>query len=271
MLKLIDLNSEILDLEKFKNSEISFNLIPYLIKVKDTYPEIRCYSDKEDVIVLNTDINHPVIIWTSDDFNKYEELYLFIHNTFFQHNPLYIMTNASCYLFFKDKGLVENDVNTKNLGVYKLDKLNSVPKSGYIDCAKKEDVEMIANMLKQFNQEALPDEQHPFSYYLEEANKFITCTDRYKVWKDQSGEITTIGRINIADTTGRIGCIYTNPHKRGHSYAKMLVQELAEIILKNNLLPVLYTNFKYNPSNRCYQAVGFKLLDVIYTYSIKNK
>ena len=48
------------------------------------------------------------------------------------------------------------------------------------------------------------------------------------------------------------------------------VAELAEITLKNNLMPVLYTNFQYEPSNKCYQAVGFELLNTIYTYSVKK-
>ena len=50
----------------------------------------------------------------------------------------------------------------------------------------------------------------------------------------------------------------------------MLVVELAKITLKNNLMPVLYTNFQYEPSNKCYQAVGFELLNTIYTYSVKK-
>ena len=50
----------------------------------------------------------------------------------------------------------------------------------------------------------------------------------------------------------------------------MLVVELTEVTLKNNLTPVLYTNFQYEPSNKCYQAVEFKLLNTIYTYSVKK-
>ena len=87
---------------------------------------------------------------------------------------------------------------------------------------------------------------------------------------EENGNIVSIGHINNSENTGRIGQIYTVPTERGKSYAKMLVVELAEIILKNNLMPVLYTNFQYEPSNKCYQAVGFELLNTIYTYSVKK-
>lgn len=269
MFNQINLDDKVLTSPKFKKDEIPFNIMLTLINKKDNFPEIRCFSDGEDVIILNTDANHPVIVWTSDNFHDFESIYRFITEFFYENEPLSLTAKKSCYLFFQKKGWIANDDNTKILGVYKLDKLNNIKKSGYVDCIYPEDVEIIANMIKSFEEEALPEEKHPYSYYLEQANKYPALRETHKVWKDENGQITSIGHFTTTDSTGKISQIYTFPDKRGKSYAKMLVNELANIILKKNLTPVLYTNFQYEPSNKCYQDVGFKLLDTIYSYSVQ--
>ena len=270
MFKLIDFDDKIFTSQQFKKDEISFNIILTLIQKREYFPQIKCYSDQKDVIILNTDANHPVVVWTSENFNDFELIYNFVNKVFSKNEPLNLTAKQSCYQFFQKRNWVSDDENTKILGAYKLDKLIDIKKQGYLDCVKPTDVEIVANMIKAFEEEALPEEKHPFSYYLEQANKYTTLAHTHKVWKNENGNIVSIGHINNSENTGRIGQIYTVPTERGKSYAKMLVAELAEITLKNNLMPVLYTNFQYEPSNKCYQAVGFELLNTIYTYSVKK-
>ena len=270
MFKAINFNDDILSSPDFKNDEISFSLIPSLIRNKDRYPEIKCFSDGKDCVMLNTDADHPVVIWTSKSFNNYDGLYSFLTETFSDNTPLMVTTKPEVYQFFKNNNRLADSQDTKILGAYKCDKLNHIEKSGYIDSAKAEEKEIIAKMIEGFQKEALPEEKHSFSYYLEQADRYIKIKDMNKIWRDENGNITSIGHIKTVDTTARISQIYTLPDKRGKSYAKMLVSELAEIILKNDLTPVLYTNFQYEPSNRCYKAVGFELLDTIYTFKLKK-
>lgn len=270
MFEPINFDNRIFTSQLFKKDEISFNIILTLIKQRENYPEIQCYSDGKDVIILNTDANHPIIIWTSENFNDFESIYNFVSKVFSENVPLSIMAKQSCYQFFQKRNMTSDDENTKILGVYKLDKLIKIEKTGYLDCVKSTDIEIVANMIKAFEEEALPEEKHPISYYLEQANKYTTLVDTHKVWKNENGNIVSIGHINNSENTGRIGQIYTIPEERGKSYAKMLVVELAEIILKNNLTPVLYTNFQYESSNKCYKAIGFELLDTIYIYPVKK-
>lgn len=271
MFKAIDFDDDILYSPDFRKDEISFSLIPSLIKNRGRYPEIRCFSDGKNCVMLNTDSGHPVVIWTSQDFDNYERLYNFVVQTFSDNNPLMLTTKKDVYQFFLDKNFVVDDNDTKILGAYKCEKLNEIAKIGCIDAAKPEEREKVAKMIEAFQKEAMPEEKHPFSYYLEQADKYITITDINKVWRDEAGEIVSIGHINITDTTARIGQIYTLPDKRGKSYAKMLVGGLTEVAVKKGLLPVLYTNFQYAPSNKCYKAVGFELIDTIFSYNIKKK
>ena len=270
MFKAISFDDDVLSSPDFRKDELSFSLLPTLIKKRDRYPGIRCFSDSKNCVILNTDADHPVVIWTSQEFDNYEGLYSFLTETFSDNTPLMVTTKSEVYQFFKNNNRLADSQDTKILGAYKCEKLNDIVKIGHIDAAKPEERETVAKMIEGFQKEALPEEKHSFSYYLEQADKYITLTDINKVWRDENGEIASIGHINISNTVARVGEVYTIPSKRGRSYAKMLVNELVKIILKMKLLPVLYTNFQYEPSNKCYKAVGFELIDTIFSYNIKK-
>lgn len=271
MFKQIQADINILNISDFKKDEISFNLIPHLIKNKERFPDIRCYSDERDIIILNTDENHPVLIWTSERFNLFNELFCFLNQRFKNNKTLSLITKKEVYELFLKQNKVIHDDKKDILGVYRCKTLKPVQTNGTLDFAKETELDIIANMLQAFVLEAQPNEHPPLDYYQKEALKFITQSDFYKVWKNKEGEIVSIGRVEFVGELARIGRIYTLPKHRGHSYAKMLVQELAHIGLKKGLMPVLYTNFQYEPSNKCYQAIGFEHLNTIYTYEIKKE
>lgn len=270
MIHKIPLTHPILNSPLFKKDEIAFNIIPFLIQNQERYPDIRLFSDERDIILLNTDSNHPVIVWTSEQFDNFKMLYDFLIQTFKDNTPIQLMTKKEVYDFFNTQNLILNKNKTDILGAYHCTKVNPIPQIGTLDTAKSEELDIIKNLLLAFDKEAQPNENRPLEYYVKEAQKFIDKSDSYKVWRDETGLITSIGRLEIVDTQARIGRIYTLPNHRGKSYAKMLVQNLTKHALQLNLLPVLYTNFQYEPSNKCYQAIGFELLDTIFTYHVKK-
>lgn len=270
MFQKIPFNHQIFTSQYFKKDEISFNLIPYLIKNKENFPSIRVYSDTQSVIILNTDINNPIIVWTRDDFFDFEQLYAFLNATFSENTHFNVMTKNSYYQFFLKKNLVPHATETRISGVYRCSQLNPVPEVGYLDHAKPEEKNSLIQILRDFYAEALPDDSHSPSHFEAQANNFIQNPETHKVWRNASHQITTIGRIEIVNTHARVGRIYTIPEYRGHSYAKMIVQNLTQIAFKKQLTPVLYTNFKYEPSNKCYQAIGFELIETVFTYELKK-
>ena len=270
MFKPIKTDDKILNSSKFNQDKITFNILISLINRKNNFPDIRIYSDDENCLLLNTDTDHPVIIWNTEDFNEYEKLYCFLNQNFSQNNPLSLMTKQSCYQFFQNKDWLENSTKTDVLAAYKCTRLNNISKTGYLDSAKPQDIDLIAQMLQKFYQEALPYEKNTFSDCLELAKSFVNYPDTHKVWKDPNGQIATIARIENANSMARIGFVFTLPEKRGYSYAKYLVHSLVEIALDMKLIPVLYANFQYEPSNKCYQAVGFELIGKVYSYNIKK-
>ena len=140
MFKLIDFDDKIFTSQQFKKDEISFNIILTLIQKREYYPQIKCYSDQKDVIILNTDANHPVVVWTSENFNDFELIYNFVSKVFSKNEPLSLIAKQSCYQFFQKRNWVSDDENTKILGVYKLDKLRDIEHitKHFNDCAEIE-------------------------------------------------------------------------------------------------------------------------------------
>lgn len=271
MLKKISGSHLIFSSHKFMKDAISFNLISSILTHPEKYPDTQIFSDENDIILLNTDPNHPVLIWTSDDFNEYETLYTFLIEIFSKNSPLSLTTKKECYQFFKNKNLINEKASQYSLGVYKCKNLKPVSLNGYLSIASNKDFDLITQMIQQFYNESQPEENNPLSYYQEIAQSFINQTQTHKVWRNTEGKITSVGRIDISKNNARIGRIYTLPEERGKSYAKMLVQELTKIAFQMNLTPVLYTNYEYEPSNRCYQKIGYELLNVIPSYAIHKK
>ena len=270
MFKATNCTPEILKSEKFKKDEISFNIIPAILEKNNDYSNIQCYTDDQNVFMLNTDDKHPIVIWTSEDFTEFDKLYYFLIETFSNYSPLRVMTNKSCFDFFQSKNLILNPTETDTAGIYKCTQLNPLSFKGNLGVAHLDEKEELKNYIQAFFKEVEVNAQASETKFLKIANEFLENPQTHKVWRDESNQIVAIGRIQVVDDKARIGRIYTVPEKRGHSYAKMLVYKLTEIAFQMNLTPVLYTNFNYLPSNKFYQAVGFELLDNVMIYNLNK-
>ena len=65
------------------------------------------------------------------------------------------------------------------------------------------------------------------------------------------------GASQLADGTESLNNVFTMPDHRRKGYASALVREVAQTIIKKEHMPMLYTDAEYEPSNKCYEALGF--------------
>lgn len=65
--------------------------------------------------------------------------------------------------------------------------------------------------------------------------------------------------------------MYTGKEYRGNGYMANLIYDITNIILNNNLIPVLQTDINYKSSNKSYQNVGYKLEDVLVKANYERK
>ena len=150
------------------------------------------------------------------------------------------------------------ELHIQTLGVYSCSKLNDIKYIGHPDQAKPEEVEQVAQMLVNFDRETGENPNSQLQDHLQKASEFIS-DPAYCVWRDENEKLVAIAVLKINEINPRISWVYTNLQARGKSYAKMLVHYLTAQVLKSGKKSMLFTDFDYEPSNRCYQAVGYQL------------
>ena len=271
-MKPISRTDKIFSSPKFLRDSIAFSTILFIIKDTNKYPEIKVFKENDDCIVIRSDDYHPIIVWTSNDFSDYENLYLFIKEEFGKTPNFSITTKKSFYDYLNEKGRVTDKENTLSLGCYECMKANDIKTIGYSDNIKQEEVSELIVMLKNFekdiNLKNIHTCVHTNKEYEEKALMFLN-DPVYRVWRDEKHKIVAFANCKLTEQNGKVSSVYTKPEARGKSYAKMLVAELTKEILKTKEKAIIYTNYNYPSSNRCYQAVGYQLTNILYTYAIK--
>lgn len=254
--------------DAFQKDAVAFNLMTTILADTSRYPDTKCFSDEKNCILVNTDNQHPIIIWTSDDFNDFEALYQFIEAEFKDNQPLSFIAKKTLFDFYKTK-YGNRLENIETMGVYQYNVPIPIQYIGYADNIKPEEIQTIAEMMYQFYHESHADNHKSLEDCIPEAKKFMT-EPNYKVWRQPNGKLVALARYHLSEEINRIGLVYTRPDERGKSYAKMLVHTLTQQILNEQKIPVLYTDFDYEPSNKCYTAIGYRLTNQIVSFSIKK-
>ena len=250
--------------ELFLQDVLAFSVMETILNDSIKYPTPKIFSNGKDCAIVNSDPEHAVIVWTADSFQEKAELYEFIKKEFAANTPLKIMSKKNFYDY-----LVENrqipELSVQTLGVYTCPQLNDVQYIGHPDQAKAGEVEQIARMIVGFGHETEENPQAQLVDCMENAQKY-TSDPNYLVWRDTNEKIVAIAHKRTGGTYARIGEVFTLPEARGKSYAKMLVHYLTSLSLKKGQGVMLFTNYDYAPSNRCYQAIGYQLTCTIVNF-----
>lgn len=83
-------------------------------------------------------------------------------------------------------------------------------------------------------------------------------------------KIICFATYQIIDNYARVEHAYTRKEYRGNGFMANLIYDMTNIILNNNLIPVLQTDINYQSSNKAYQNVGYKLEDVLVKTNFKK-
>ena len=265
MFKQITRDDSIFQSEAFQKDSMAFSVMESILNNKVKYLTPKVFSNGKNCAIVNSDPNHPVIVWTSDDFKEKAQLYDFIKKEFCDNAPFKIMSKKNFY-----DGLVEHQIipelQVQTLGVYNCPKLNDIQYIGHPDQAKTEEIDHLAQMIADFGKETGENPNAQAADCMEAAQKYISNPLCF-VWRDKNEKIVAMAKIKTGDATySRISQVFTKTDERGKSYAKMLVHYLTSQALKEGRKVMLFTNYDYRPSNRCYQKVGYKLNGVIVNF-----
>ena len=254
--------------EAFCKDALAFNLMTTILENTECYPDTKCFSNEKNCIFVNTDAQHPIIVWTSDDFQDFEKLYQFIQTEFSQNKPFSLICKQQLFDFYKEKN-IGPITHIETIGVYQYDTDLPLQYNGFADNIQSTETEKLAEMIYQFYHESKADVGKSRQDCIQVAQKFIT-NPNYKIWRNTEGKIVAFARYRTSNSINRIGMVYTRPEERGKSYAKMIVHYLTQKIRQEKKIPILYTDFNYLPSNKCYTAIGYKLTNKIFSFTIQK-
>lgn len=267
MFKKTERNDNIFKSKLFLQDAIAFNVMIFIVESVGRYLNPKVFSNGSDCIIVNSDSEHPVIVWTADSFNDYDILFDFVYKEFRNNKPLKIMSKIEFYNFLNGKNKID-DSDVKILGAYQCKKLNDIEYVGGADNATKEELPIVAELFALFGRETGEDKNATTKNSMLEAESFI-ISPLSQVWRDKNNKIVAITRTKASEKYARIGHVITNPDERGKSYAKMLVHFMTKYAMNVGKIPMLFTNFDYTPSNKCYKAVGYELVCTIVNYKLK--
>ena len=125
MFNKITRDNNIFQSDLFSRDSLAFCVMEKILHDTEKYPNPRIYSNGKDCIIVNSDPEHAVIVWTADNFQEQEKLYDFIKKEFHTNAIFKIMSKKSFYNY-----LVENHkipkLHIQTLGVYSCPKLKDL-------------------------------------------------------------------------------------------------------------------------------------------------
>ena len=268
MLKGVKRDDIIFKSEAVLQDEIAYSIMFSILNNAEKYKTPKIFSDGKDCVVVNSDPNHGIIVWTSDKFDEYGTLYDFIKNEFYSNNPFAIMAKKDFYDYLvknqiipelKGQNAKDGRAKLQTLGTWSCSRLNDIEYDGHQDRAKAEEIQKIAQMMVNFDVETKEEPLAKMSDdYIRLAQKFVS-DPLYFVWRDKNEKVDATAMLNMSEKYPRIGRVFTDENERGKAYAKMLVHYLTDKALKEGKIAMLYTDYDYPASNLCYQGVGYKL------------
>ena len=268
MFKEIKRDDAIFKSEAVLKDEIAYSIMFSILNNAAKYKTPKIFSDGKDCAIVNSDPSHAIIVWTSDDFQEYGTLYDFIKNEFHANEPFAIMAKKDFYDYLVKNQIIpelkgqqtEDDrERLQTLGAWSCSKLNDIQYNGHADQAKPEEVQKVAEMMVNFDVET-KEEPHAqmCDDYVKLAQKFVS-NPLYLVWRDKNEKAVATATLTMNGKYPRVGRVYTDADERGKAYAKMLVNYLTLKVFAEGKEAMLYTDYDYPSSNRCYQGVGYKL------------
>lgn len=261
-MKQVSITNFFLRNNSFLKDKYKFSLVGHNLGIDET----RIYSDEESYMFILGKSYKPVWLWTIDNVSEEKIFEIAACLEYFSDNGL---TSFVCKesLYSKLKVVYDNLQNEELSGCYVChEPIKPRECDGYLDRVREEDKIIITQMWYADCCEANPENHINYELAEKFAERFLESGTFY-VWRNENGKIVSMIDYTIVDNYAEVAHAYTIPEERGKGYMANSVYALTKIIIKNDLVPVLSTDYNYMPSNKCYQNVGYQLDDIVVFFS----
>ena len=155
----------------------------------------------------------------------------------------------------RSNGRAELGMRMRVYALHDVDPPMDVP--GRMRLARGEDVDLIAEWMLGFHEEAVPGD--PPSDPRENVRRFMQ-SGTMAVW-DHDGPVSMAGSSRGSKNGATVSAVYTPSAHRGNGYASACVAALCQRLLdEGNAFCTLYADLANPTSNKIYQRIGFRLV-----------
>lgn len=247
---------------------ITFSVLANILQI----PCAHIFTDHENIIICHSSPPYPVWIWCRDN-----------------RNPGYAAEIGAClrtylpaeagYVWNISQTLVETmcaqdpyfSTLSPVMGLisYRMDELLPATHTcdGYFEPARAADMDLLCKLWHDACLEMEGFDHSPeicrnrVLHYLEDG-KLLT-------WRNDAGELVAMTSRGDTAPYSKVATVYTLPEHRRKGYAMNLVHAVSAGMMRDGLIPILYTDANYPASNACYQKIGFRQVDSLITLGRK--
>lgn len=265
-MKKITKDNKIFNSPEFQKDKYKFNII---LKNLPS-PTLELYSDEENYIICRGSTKWPTWIWTKDNFDKSKlseieqliNLYLTEaeRDKFTCKKDLYDLLLSNNF----DKINQEDYFEMGFLICYQTKQPK--PCDGTLSIPTEEDRETLIEYWYADNQEMNGVEKITMEKAIEDVDGFLTSGTFY-VLRNPRGKIVSMASYSIVGEQAKLAHVYTPQEERGKGYAANLIYLMTNDLLNRNLVPLLYTDYNYIPSNKAYINAGYEDTGILINFS----
>ncbi len=264
--KRIDKNNLIFQNSEFKKDKYKFYIALKIL----AYDKSIIYSNENDYIIMQMNENFPIWIWTRDDIkdNLIVEM-MEIINLYFNNN-----SKITCKKEFYDL-MINNNVHIDETKSFEMGTLHCektiMPKNiiGKMEIANISNLNILSKYW--YNDYVEMEEKN---YSLDQATidmKQMIEEGNFYILKDKNDKIVSMARYTQIDDVASINKVYTPKEERKKGYCANLIYNLSNKLLNDGIIPMLYTDYNYIPSNKSYMNVGYAKDGILVSFYLNKE
>lgn len=270
MIKAIKSDNKIFESQDFQNDKYKFNLI---LKNLPSL-ELELYSDEENYIVCRGSKKWPTWIWTKDNFDisiisEIEELI-----------RMYLTDNEKDKFTCKKELydiLVERDFANLNKDDYfemgfLICHRTIKPKEcdGILSKPTEEDRQVLEKYWYDDSIEMNGTDPITIEQAKQDVDEFLK-DDSFYILRNPQNKIVCMANYSVTGNQAKLSHVYTPVEERKKGYAANLIYLMTNDLLEKGLVPLLYTDYNYIPSNRAYINAGYEDSGILINFSCSRE
>lgn len=269
-MKRITIDDKIFSTKEFLADRTMF----YMFYKNFSSDSLMLYSDSENYIVCRGKVGLPTWIWTKDNFDKakiseIEELI-----------KMYLTDNEkdkfTCKKELYDL-LVQRDFSNLNKDDYfemgfLICHQTMKPKEcdGILSKPTEEDRSVLEQYWYDDNIEMNGVDPITIEQAKKDVDEFLK-DDKFYILRNPQNKIVCMVRYSVTGNQAKLSHVYTPIEERKKGYAANLIYLVTNALLEKGLVPLLYTDYNYIPSNRAYINAGYEDTGILINFSCSKE